>query len=71
MPAPTPGYVKNMICRSLREIVDPSPTKKNVEGQRLIVSHKVGFRNELEITDKGIRDRRQLSYSVYIYCRRQ
>lgn len=31
MPAPTPGYVKNMISRSLREIVDPSPTKANVE----------------------------------------
>jgi len=28
MPAPTPGYVKNMIRRSLREIVDPSPSKK-------------------------------------------
>jgi CRISPR/Cas system Type II protein with McrA/HNH and RuvC-like nuclease domain len=27
MPAITPGYVKNMIRRSLREIVDPSPTK--------------------------------------------
>ena len=32
MPAPTPGYVKNMIHRSLREIVDPSPTKKDEEG---------------------------------------
>jgi len=32
MPAPTPGYVKNMIRRSLREIVDPSPTKKDEEG---------------------------------------
>jgi len=31
MPAPTPGYVKNMIHRSLREIVDPSPTKEDVE----------------------------------------
>jgi len=29
MPAPTPGYVKNMIRRSLREIVDPSPTKED------------------------------------------
>ncbi len=28
MPAPTPGYVKNIIRRSLREIVDPSPSKK-------------------------------------------
>ncbi len=28
MPAPTPGYVKNMIRRSLRETIDPSPTKK-------------------------------------------
>ena len=31
MPAPTPGYVKNMIRRSLREIVDPSPTKEDEE----------------------------------------
>ena len=31
MPAPTPGRVKNMIRRSLREIVDPSPTKKDEE----------------------------------------
>jgi len=31
MPAPTPGYVKNMIRRSLREIIDPSPTKDDVE----------------------------------------
>lgn len=31
MPAPTPGIVKNMIHRSLREIVDPSPTKKEEE----------------------------------------
>jgi CRISPR/Cas system Type II protein with McrA/HNH and RuvC-like nuclease domain len=31
MPAPTPGYVKNMIHRSLREIVDPSPKKEDVE----------------------------------------
>lgn len=31
MPAITPGYVKNMIRRSLREIVDPSPTKKDEE----------------------------------------
>lgn len=29
MPAPTPGYVKNMIRRSLREIVDKSPNKKD------------------------------------------
>lgn len=29
MPAPTPAYAKNMIRRSLREIVDPSPTKKD------------------------------------------
>jgi hypothetical protein len=28
MPAPTPGYVKNMIRRSLREIIDPSPSKE-------------------------------------------
>jgi len=33
MPAPTPGYVKNMIHRSLREIVDPSPTKE--AGERI------------------------------------
>ena len=33
MPAPTPGYVKNMIRRSLREIVDPSPTKE--DGKRI------------------------------------
>lgn len=31
MPAITPGYVKNVIRRSLREIVDPSPTKKDEE----------------------------------------
>lgn len=31
MPAPTPGYVKNMIRRSLQEIVDPSPTKGDVQ----------------------------------------
>ncbi len=31
MPAPTPGYVKNMIRRSLREIVDSSPTKEEEE----------------------------------------
>ena len=31
MPAPTPGYVKNIIHRSLREIVDHSPAKKDVE----------------------------------------
>ena len=31
MPAPTPGYVKNVICRSLREIIDPSPKKKDVQ----------------------------------------
>ena len=29
MPAPTPGYVRNMIRRSLREIVDPSPRKND------------------------------------------
>jgi len=29
MPAQKPGYVKNMIKRSLREIVDPSPTEKD------------------------------------------
>lgn len=29
MPAPTPGYVKNMIRRSLREIIDPSPSKED------------------------------------------
>lgn len=28
MPAPTPSYVKNIIQRSLREIVDPSPSSK-------------------------------------------
>ena len=31
MPEPTPGYVKNMIRRSLREIIDPSPIKEDVE----------------------------------------
>jgi len=31
MPAPTPGYIKNMIRRSLREIVDPSPSKGDEE----------------------------------------
>lgn len=29
MPVPTPGYVKNIIRRSLREIIDPSPKKKD------------------------------------------
>jgi len=29
MPAPTPGYIKNMIRRSLREVVDPSPSKSD------------------------------------------
>jgi CRISPR/Cas system Type II protein with McrA/HNH and RuvC-like nuclease domain len=29
MPAPTPGFVKNMIGRSFKELVDPSPTKKD------------------------------------------
>ncbi len=29
MPAPTPGYVKNVIRRSLREIIDPSPSKQD------------------------------------------
>ena len=29
MPAPTPGYVKNIIRRSLREVIDPSPSKKD------------------------------------------
>ena len=29
MPAPTPGYIKNMIRRSFRELVDPSPSKKD------------------------------------------
>lgn len=31
MPAPASGYVKNMIRRSFREIVDPSPTKEDEE----------------------------------------
>jgi len=31
MPAITPGYAKNVIRRSLREIVDPSPTKEDQE----------------------------------------
>ncbi len=31
MPAPTPSYVKNIIKRSLREIVDPSPNKKDTQ----------------------------------------
>lgn len=30
MPAPKPPYVKNMIRRSLQEIVDPSPPKKAI-----------------------------------------
>jgi len=29
MPTPTPGYIKNMIRRSFREIIDPSPSKKD------------------------------------------
>lgn len=29
MPALTPSYVKNIIRRSLREVVDPSPSKKD------------------------------------------
>ena len=31
MPTVTPGYVKNVIRRSLREIVDPGPTKEGEE----------------------------------------
>lgn len=31
MPAPTPAYVKNIIRRSLREVVDPSPSKAEVK----------------------------------------
>lgn len=34
MPAPTPAYVKNIIRRSLREIVDPSPKKKEMSEKR-------------------------------------
>lgn len=30
MPAPTPGYVKNMIRRCFREQVDKSPTRAQV-----------------------------------------
>lgn len=31
MPSATPGYTRNIIRRSLRELVDPSPTKKQVD----------------------------------------
>jgi len=31
MPTPTPGYIKNMIRRSFRELVEPSPRKKDEE----------------------------------------
>ena len=60
MPAPRPGYVKNMIRRSLREVVDPSPTKKDEEriweffnsecaycGKRLSKAHKEGHIDHL------------------------
>lgn len=30
MPAPTPGYVKNIMRRSLRELIDRSPTKAKI-----------------------------------------
>ena len=30
MPATTPGYLKNMIRRCFRELVDKSPTKKQM-----------------------------------------
>jgi hypothetical protein len=31
MPPTTPAHVKNIIKRSLREIIDPSPSKKEIE----------------------------------------
>jgi len=50
MPAPTPGYVKNIVRRSLREIVDPSPSKKDEykEGHMdHLVSSSVGGSNQI------------------------
>jgi len=66
MPAPTPGYVKNMIRRSLREIVDPSPSKKEENkiweyfdsrcaycGKRLNRTRKEGHIDHLVSSAKG------------------
>ena len=42
---------------------------KDVESQRVVATHKVGFRNRLEITDKGIRDKRvNIPYSLIKRC---
>ena len=60
MPAPTPGYVKNIIRRSLREIIDPSPIRKDEQiiweffnskcaycGKKLLKGHKEGHVDHL------------------------
>ena len=44
-------------------------TMKNAEGQQVLARHKVGFRNTLEITARGIRDRRvDIPYSLIKEC---
>ena len=66
MPAPTPSYVKNIIRRSLREVVDPSPSKKderkiwefsNFEcaycGKKLRKEHKEGHIDHLVTSSLG------------------
>lgn len=66
MPAPTPGYVKAMIRRSLREIVDHSPTKREEQkiweffdskcaycGKKLSKSHKEGHIDHLVSASLG------------------
>ncbi len=60
MPGPTPGFVKNMIRRSFREIVDSSPTKRDRAkiwdffnskcaycGKKLIMANKEGHIDHL------------------------
>ncbi|MDD4894186.1 MAG: HNH endonuclease domain-containing protein [Candidatus Omnitrophica bacterium] len=49
MPASTPSYVKNIIRRSLREIVDPSPSK---EAERTIWEY---FNSECAYCGKKLR----------------
>lgn len=66
MPAPTPAYVKNMIRRSLREVIDPSPMKKDEHkvweffnsecaycGKQLRKAHKEGHIDHLIPASQG------------------
>jgi len=66
MPAPTPCYVKNIIRRSLREVVDPSPSKKDKRkiweffnsecaycGKKLRKEHKEGHIDHLVTSSLG------------------